>query len=68
MRMSLLSKPLGDEPTIATLEDFAQSVNSRAEHFTSFCENSDPMLARTAAGCPPGVTQDRHSDRAGRCR
>jgi hypothetical protein len=26
----------------ATLEDFAQSVNSRAEHRTSFCENSDP--------------------------
>src|SRR5882724_11323050 len=38
--------------SIAGLAEAAhQSVNSRAEHFTSFCENSDPMLARTAAGC-----------------
>ncbi len=51
--------------SIAGLAEAAhQSVNSRAEHFTSFCENSDPMLARTAAGCLPSVTQDRHSDRA----
>jgi hypothetical protein len=31
-------------------DDLAQSVNSRAVHFTSLCENSDPILALTAAG------------------
>ena len=31
-------------------EDLAQSVSSLAVHFTIFCENSDPILALTAAG------------------
>src|SRR5436305_13483594 len=25
-------------------------MNSRGEHFTSFCENSEPIVARTVAG------------------
>jgi hypothetical protein len=31
-------------------DDLAQSVNSRAVHFTSLCENSDPILALAEAG------------------
>ena len=40
-----------------TLEDLAQSANSRAVHFTSFCENSDPILALTAAGSKGSVSE-----------
>src|SRR5215469_3031252 len=42
--------PVGEDAMTAAPEDLAQSVNSRPVHLTSFCENSDPMLALTAAG------------------
>jgi hypothetical protein len=44
------SSPAGDEPTIATPIDFAHIANSLCEHRVSFCENSDPMLARDGGG------------------
>jgi hypothetical protein len=71
------SKPPGDEPTMATPKAFAQAMNSRVEHRTSFCENNDPMLARTVAGSGKGgspagkipfLELPKHLRREGRAR